>query len=446
MLKRLLPFAAILISFVAIFGGGNAAQSATNGHYIVVLNDTGADPGAAAAQQAAALGGQVSHVYRHALKGYAVTLPTSALPALQANPLVRFVSEDAPVSAAGQPSGCSPFSQCLPFGIDRIDGDRSSTRSGDGKGAVNINVAVLDSGIDPTHPDLNVVGGTNCSNGKSSDFSDVFGHGTMVAGTLAARDNAFGVVGVAPGAQLWSVRVLNDQAFGSVSAVLCGVDWVTATRTDADPTNDIAVANMSIGGKGSDDGNCGKTKPDALHIAICSSVAAGVTYVVAASNDGVDFQSTIPAAYDEVLTATAMADHDGQPGGLAGAYVCPTTGSTQLQDDTPAFFSNFATLPSDQAHTVAAPGVCVASTALGGSGYGEGSGTSFASPHVAGTVALCIASGPCAGLTPAQIVQKIVADAAAYNQANPGYGFTGDPQHSPDPSKYYGYLIRAALY
>ena len=76
---------------------------------------------------------------------------------------------------------------------------------------------------------------------------------------------------------------------------------------------------------------------------------------------------------------------------------------------------------------------------------GSGTGTSFSAPLVTGTVTLCIASGPCAGLTPAQIVTKIVADAAAYNVANPGYGFTGDPQH-PGAGKYYGNLIRAALY
>ena len=78
--------------------------------------------------------------------------------------------------------------------------------------------------------------------------------------------------------------------------------------------------------------------------------------------------------------------------------------------------------------------------------YATCPGTSFSSPYVAGTVALCIADGQCAGLTPAQIIQKMVSDAAAYNDSNPGYGFTGDPLHSPDPSKFYGYLIHAGSY
>jgi subtilisin len=168
-----------------------------------------------------------------------------------------------------------------------------------------------------------------------------------------------------------------------------------------------------------------------------------VTYIVAAGNDSTDFQNSFPATYSEVLTATAIDDTDGQPGGLTPPS--PAVCATHQGDDVPAFFSNFATLPADQAHTIAAPGVCDQSTYKGDI-YGVSSGTSFASPVVAGTVALCIASGPCAGLTPAQIVAKIVSDATAYNTGNPGYGFTGDPQHSPDPNKYYGYLIRASLY
>ncbi len=109
-----------------------------------------------------------------------------------------------------------------------------------------------------------------------------------------------------------------------------------------------------------------------------------------------------------------------------------------------ADFSNFATLPTDQAHTIAAPGRCIYSTFSGG-GYATFSGTSMATPHVAGVAALCVASGPCAGLTPAQIIQKLRSDAEAYNTAHPEYGFVGDPLR-PEPGKYYGYLIRAALY
>src|SRR5439155_11258788 len=113
----------------------------------------------------------------------------------RSNPAVSFISLDGEVAAAARGT------QTLPTGIDRIDGDRSSTRSGDGRGNVNVNVAVLDTGIALDHPDLGVAGGANCSSGHS--FDDPVGHGTHVAGTIAALDNAFGVVGVAPGARLW---------------------------------------------------------------------------------------------------------------------------------------------------------------------------------------------------------------------------------------------------
>jgi subtilisin len=419
---------------------GKAQAGVISNQYIVVLK-----PGAsrsAAVQYARSLGGTVVMKYKSVLNGYAVQLPASALPLIKADSRVRFVSANRTATLNAQ---------TLPTGVDRIDGDLSSTRSGDGGGSVPINVAVVDTGIDTDHPDLNVVGGKNCGAGARSSFDDHYGHGTHVAGTIGAKDNGEGVVGVAPGARLWAVRTVSATGQGSTATALCGVDFVTSTRTDSDATNDIAVGNMSIGffgPKRGDDGNCGLTNHDALHLAICNSVAAGVTWVVAAGNAARDFQNDIPASYSEVLTVTAMADFNGQPGGGAEPTCRPGT------DDAFASFSSFATLASDQAHTIAAPGVCILSTAAphsliwGGAGaplYGVISGTSMATPHVVGTVALCIFSGGCAGLTPAQIIQKMRSDAAAYNNANPGYGFDGDPLR-PVAGKYYGYLIRAALY
>jgi subtilisin family serine protease len=143
---------------------------------------------------------------------------------------------------------------------------------------VAINVAVLYTGTGP-HVDLNVVGGTSClRTGKTpSGFGDINGHGTMVGGLLAARDNAIGHVGIAPGARLWPVQVLDERGFGTTSEVICGLDWVVGTRTDADAANDILVANMSLGGPlpVGPTGSCADAPDRADHRAICATVAAG---------------------------------------------------------------------------------------------------------------------------------------------------------------------------
>ena len=427
------------LSVAAALSAGPGLASASPEHpsperVIVVLRD-GNDPQIVAAQHAGHFGATVGHVYRTALQGYSATLPSDRIAALTADQRVAFVASDVEVREAKRPA---PSTQQLPTGVGRIGGDTSSTRSGDGRGSVPVNVAVIDSGISLSHPDLNVVGGVNCSTGDSYDAAD--SHGTHVAGTIGALDNDIGVVGVAPGARLWSVRVLKKNGGGTLSDVLCGVDWVTATHSDADASNDIAVANMSLGGSGEDDGNCGRTKKDPLHMSICAATAAGVTIVVSAGNSGADLAGFIPAAYDEVLTVTAIADSDRSPGSTGGPDAC----GYGYEDDTAASFSNFAAAQADERHTIAAPGVCILSTIPGG--YTQFYlGTSMASPHVAGTVALCISTGACAGLTPAQVVSKIVGDAVMYTQDHPGYGFAGDPLQ-PISGKYYGPLIFAGLY
>jgi subtilisin len=397
-----------------MIGQGGAPPQAAARDVIVVFYDDEPDVDGLAAEHGRLYGASVSQRYHSALKGYAARIPQARLGDIQRDPRVAFVSEDRPVQAVAQ---------TLPTGIDRIDAE-SSTHFASNAWS-NIAVAVIDTGSGP-HGDLNIAGGKNCSTGRN--YSDGNGHGTHVAGTIGASNNSAGVVGVAPGIPINSVRVLNNQGSGSWSSVICGIDWVTANAASLN----IKVANMSLGGGGSDDGNCGKDNNDALHKAICGSVAAGVTFVVAAGNDSSDLAGFVPAAYNEVLAVTAVADFNGQPGAGAAA-TCRSDA-----DETAADFSNFAG-SADAGHTIAAPGVCINSTWKGG-GYNTISGTSMASPHVAGLAGLCIGRGNCTG-TPS-VIDKLRQDASVQPSA---YGFAGDP-NSQVGDRYYGYLIYAGGY
>lgn len=389
--------------------------------YIVTLRDNVQSARSVADEHSRSKGAQVRHVYEHALRGYSARIPDHRVDDVRADPRVLSVVPDTQVSIAAQP---------VPTGVERIEADQSSTAAGDGTGTVDTAVAVIDTGVDLDHPDLNVQPGKNCTlfglAGLIQGPEDDNGHGTHVAGTIAAKDDDVGVVGVAPGATVYAVKVLSAAGVGFTSEIICGIDWVTA---NADSLG-ITVANMSLGGGGSDDGNCGNTNNDAQHRAICAAVDAGVTFVVAAGNDGANLAESTPAAYDEVLTVTAIADFNGEPGGGAAA-TC-----RQDVDDTAADFSNFTTVGSDDVgHTIAFPGTCIESTWLNG-GYDTISGTSMASPHAAGAAALCIANGPCAGMTPAQVIDQLRSDAAAQPAS---YGFVDDP-NNPNGDRYYGHL------
>lgn len=177
------------------------------------------------------------------------------------------------------------FLQSLPTGIDRVDADLSSTKSGDGNGAVNADIGILDTGIDLSHPDLNIYRQVTFVSGTISGNDDN-GHGTAVAGIAAAKDNSDGVVGIAPGARLWSIKVLDSSGNGFISDIIEGVDYVTAHADEID------VANLGFGSEG--------TNTAALRTAIINSVISGVTYA-AAGNDEKDASTVIPASYPEVM-------------------------------------------------------------------------------------------------------------------------------------------------
>jgi len=329
--------------------------------FIVVLNDRVVSSAAEAGQIAAQAGGQVGFVYEHALKGFSIRVPAQALPALERNPNVKYVATDDIRYA---------FAQTVPTGIKRIFADSNTKLSINGTDdyRVDVDVAVIDTGVDFQHPDLNVAGGVNCTGGIFnnkcvSGGDDDHYHGTHVAGTIGALDNGIGVVGVAPGARIWAVKVLNKNGSGYSSWIIAGIDWVAANAST------IEVANMSLGGSGFN---------QAEYDAIQGAVNKGVAFAVSAGNSDADANNYSPASFNNVLTVSALADFNGEPGGGAAATCRPD------QDDTLADFSNWGS-----AIDIAAPGVCILSTfPLEKGEYGTISGTSMASPHVAGALAL----------------------------------------------------------
>jgi len=381
-----------------------------------------------------------THVYRTAVSGFAASLTASQAQALADDPRVEAIVPDAVTHVAdgtvdasapeaatdsvvnlqaspdptAQPSSSprtspsptaspsptpkptpTPFPtpgskfQIIPTGVKRIDrpalvGERLNGQNDE----ANIDIAIVDTGVGD-HPDLNVVGGTDCT-GSRIGYRDAEGHGTHVAGTAAAKDNGFGVVGVAPGARIWSVKVLNKYGTGKVSWLLCGIDWIAAQRVGDKPL--IKVANMSLVFTGvarnADDGNCGLTRHDAVHQAICNASALGTIFVVAAGNYNRNAARYRPASYDEVITVSALSDFDGKAGGSgAHSMSCPK-GYSGDRDDVLASFSDWG-----QDIDIMAPGKCIWSTYLNGR-YKAMSGTSMATPHVTGAVALYLIAHP----------------------------------------------------
>jgi hypothetical protein len=337
-----------------------ADESRGKDRYVIVLDDSVSRPGAVAAGHERDHGAQIRHVYEHVFKGYAAQLPEVAVKEIARDPRVVSIEADATFTT---------FAQTPPTGVRRVFTESNSKIAIDGSDdpRVDVDIAIIDTGIQTDHPDLNVVSSTNCiatgSFGACVDGAggDDHRHGTHVAGTAAAIDNGIGVVGVAPGARLHAVKVLNAVGSGLTSDVIAGIDYVTS-RADT-----IEVANMSLG--------C-ICSSSALDRAISRSVDRGIVYVVAAGNDDIDVSQFSPANHPDVISVSALADFDGVAGGGA-SQTCRAD-----EDDTLASFSNWG-----DGIDVAAPGVCIWSTARFGS-YQVLSGTSMASPHVAGAAAI----------------------------------------------------------
>jgi len=336
--SRTLVVLLLVASMVALVGAGSALAQPPE--RVKVLIGFTRQPGPAEQALVHRAGGTIKYTY-HLVPAIAATVPEGAIDGLRRNPNVTNVDLDLEVYAIGQD---------LPWGIDRIDAEL--VHAGGNKGT-GVKVAVIDSGIDCNHPDLigNCNGGYDFVN-DDDDPMDDDGHGTHVAGTIGAADNGFGVVGVAPAASLYALKAL-EAGSGLYSDIIAALQWAV--------DNGIQVTNNSYGSSG----DPGPTVKDAFD----NAYAAGILNVCAAGNGGNrgggGDNVIYPARYDSCIAVAA----------------------TDINDNRASFSS---TGPSVE---LAAPGVNILSTVPGGE-YEDGwNGTSMASPHVAGTAALVIATG-----------------------------------------------------
>ena len=268
------------------------------GQYIVVLNDDALnlrDILSEVAKKVNIEGTEILHIYDDVLNGFAISVPNErVIEVLEQSPFVDYIEKDKTVKA---------FAQTLPSGVNRVDGDLSSTKSGNGGGAINTDIAILDSGIHTSHSDLNIYHQKSFVSGTSSGNDDN-GHGTHVAGIAAAKDNSIGVVGVAPGAKLWAIKVLDKNGSGALSTIIKGIDYIRQYASQ------IEVANLSLG--------C-ECKSSAFDTAINNAVKAGITFVVASGNSGKDASTFSPANNPNVIAVSAIGDSDGKCGGMGSS-------------------------------------------------------------------------------------------------------------------------------
>jgi subtilisin family serine protease len=348
---------------------GAGEPGTVDGHYVVVLDrGAGSERAAEVRAQARAHGGRIGHVYESALSGFSAALPDRAVEALRRNPAVDYVEADREMTAVATQSPAT-------WGIDRIDQrDRplsnsyTYTRTGAG-----VTAYVIDTGIRSTHADLAGrvgPGYTAIADGRGTE--DCNGHGTHVAGTVGGT-----TWGVAKGVTLVPVRVLDCAGSGSTAGVIAGVDWVT--RNSPGPS----VANMSLGGGAS----------SALDTAVANSVASGVTYAVAAGN------SSLPACwFSPARTPSAL-----------------TVGAT-TSSDARASYSNWGSCLD-----LFAPGSSITSAwHTSDQASNTISGTSMASPHVAGVAALYLQGAPSASAS--QVSSAVVAATTPGRVTSEGMG------------------------
>ncbi|MFD0669492.1 S8 family peptidase [Ramlibacter sp. MAHUQ-53] len=338
--------------------------------YIVVFKSHVANPAAQGAQMAQSHGGRLHHAYGHALKGFSATLPAAAVNALRNHPDVASIEQDQTVSLQQSVTQSSAT-----WGLDRIDQvdlplNTQYTYSQTGAG---VTAFVVDTGIRADHSEFAgrlLPGFTAVADGQGTN--DCNGHGTHVAGTVAGT-----TWGVAKGAKVVPVRVLDCSGNGAWSQVIAGLDYVASS------TARPAVANLSLGGSAS----------STLDAAVAGAVSKGVTVVVAAGNSNVDACTASPAREPSAITVGAT-----------------------MSSDYRAYFSNIGTCLD-----LFAPGYNIVSAGIAGTtASATMSGTSMAAPHVAGAAALILQANP--GATPATVASTIKANATTNHVIAAGTG------------------------
>jgi subtilisin len=312
------------------------------------------------------VGGEVKHEYKY-MPVIAATLPAQAVEGLSHNPNVAYIEPDARAQA---------LAESVPWGIGRIGANTVQTE--DNVNGSGVKVGIIDTGIDGSHTDLAVSGGTSFVSGTT--WQDDNGHGTHVAGTVAAiANNGTGVVGVAPGVSLYAIKVLDSSGSGTYSAIAQGIEWAV--------TNGMDVINMSLGG------SQGSTT---LEQAVNNAWNRGVVIVAAAGNSG---------------TRSGSGDNIGYPAKYEPVIAVGSVNSSDVR-------STFSS--TGPALDIMAPGETILSLRLGG-GTTTMSGTSMASPHVAGVAALVLAANP--SFTNAQVRDRLISTAEAIGTGDPNlYG------------------------
>ena len=342
------------VSLVALAGAAVATPAAAQkieNQYVCVFNPGLVSQGqvkAEASRSARAAGGNVKFTYERTIRGFAVNASAQGVANMQAkNPRIAYCEQEQVYNVSAPPPGKGPGgggdgggsspTQTLPWGIERVGGGQTGATG---------RALVIDSGVDLDHPDLNVNAGLSVNFTRDKNADDGNGHGTHVAGTIAAIDNSIGVIGVAPGVEVIGIKVLDRRGSGSTSGVIAGIEYAASIANAND------VANMSLGGGFS----------QALNDAVIAAAQGGLEFALAAGNESTSATTKSPASanHPNIYTISSFA-----------------------QGDNWSSFSNYGNPPVDYAE----PGSGILSTYKDG-GYATLSGTSMASPHAAGLLLL----------------------------------------------------------